>query len=111
MNELRGMEAGDFWRWVLRRYRRHRVTGRSMLPTLQPNTEILYDPAATPAANDLVIARHPLEDRLIVKRLSETLPGGQHLLLGDNRAESSDSRTFGPVTSEHLIGIVVCTFP
>ncbi|HEV7178391.1 MAG TPA: signal peptidase I [Candidatus Baltobacteraceae bacterium] len=33
-----------------------------------------------------------------------TVPSGDVFVLGDNRANSEDSRFFGPVTDDHLIG-------
>ena len=35
------------------------------------------------------------------------LAAGQYAVLGDNRARSTDSRAFGPVTMRHIIGRVV----
>ena len=35
------------------------------------------------------------------------LTAGQYAVLGDNRARSTDSRAFGPVTMRHIIGRVV----
>ena len=116
MNDVRASKTGDYWRWLCRRYRRFRVTGRSMLPTLPPGTEILYNRRAyrrrPPRQGDIVIAQHPHQpERLIIKRVEIVLPDGQIVLRGDNRAESSDSLAFGPVHPDLLLGQVVCTFP
>ncbi|MCA9983374.1 MAG: nickel-type superoxide dismutase maturation protease [Anaerolineales bacterium] len=116
MDGLRASQAGDYWRWLCRRYRRFRVTGRSMLPTLNPGTELLYNPHAyqqqAPAPGDIVIAQHPQQPDLpIVKRVELILPDGAIVLRGDNRAESSDSLAFGPVAPALILGRVICTFP
>ncbi|MFA9288399.1 MAG: signal peptidase I [Weeksellaceae bacterium] len=36
-----------------------------------------------------------------------TVPAGYYFVLGDNRPRSSDSREFGPITKESIIGTVV----
>ena len=38
------------------------------------------------------------------------VPAGSYLLLGDNRAESCDSRTFGPVPKRDIVGRVFLVY-
>lgn len=95
--------------WALGRLRRVRVSGPSMLPTLQPGETVLVDPRAAPRAGDLVLALHPHQDLLVIKRVSRIDPHGVELL-GDNPAQSTDSRHYGPLPLERLRGRVVCTF-
>jgi signal peptidase I len=40
----------------------------------------------------------------------ETVPSGQYLLLGDNRADSEDSRCFGTIPRRQLLGRVVARY-
>jgi signal peptidase I len=40
----------------------------------------------------------------------KTLPQGEYFMLGDNRADSCDSRTWGPVPRANLIGPVILTY-
>lgn len=87
-----------------------------MLPSLNPETEILYDPRAyhqrAPLPGDIVIAQHPQQSHLpIIKRVELILPDGAIVLRGDNRAESNDSLAFGPVPPSLILGRVICTFP
>jgi nickel-type superoxide dismutase maturation protease len=102
--------------WLLRRRRRVRVTGESMLPALRPGDEVLIDPGAyrrVPVQpGDLVVARHPYRtDVQLVKRVGSVLDDGRCALEGDNPSESTDSRSFGAVAPERIVGRVTSRFP
>ena len=106
----------DLLLWLLGRRRRLRVTGESMLPHLPPGREVLtIDPrhdVRPPQIGDVVVIRHPWQpETLIVKRIARMDPDGGCILLGDNPAESTDSRSFGPATPAQILGRVVCRFP
>ena len=97
--------------WLVRRRRRFRVTGPSMRPVLEPGAHVLVDPRAyrtdPPVVGDVVVARHPFKkDVRVVKRVAAVLPDGRVALRGDNRAESTDSTTFGTVAPDRLLGRV-----
>lgn len=114
-HQLRPARATDLLLWLLQKRRRFRIAGNSMLPLLSPGDEVLIDPAAyhatPPQAGDLVIAQHPLQpDVRLVKRIESVIPGPQYVLKGDNPTESTDSRMFGTVSAQHIIGKVVCRF-
>ncbi len=89
-----------------------------MLPLLEPGEEVLVYPGAyrqrSPQVGDLVIVQHPQRPTLqMVKRVGEILPtptGDEFWVYGDNPAESTDSRQFGPVARSHLLGRVTCRF-
>lgn len=102
--------------WLVGRRRRLRVTGESMLPHLPPGQEVLtisprHD-GRPPQVGDVVVIRHPQQpETLILKRVAHVLPDGEYVLLGDNPAASTDSRTFGPMTQDKILGRIVCRFP
>jgi len=113
---LRHTTVKDICLWLLRRYRRFRVTGESMMPILPPSQEVLIDTAAyhhiPPQPGDIVVAYHPLQPKLlIVKRILFVHIDGRCYLKGDNAASSSDSRQFGLVPPEQIAGKVFCLFP
>jgi signal peptidase I len=89
---LKDINLREFLLWLLRRRRRFRVTGNSMLPLLNLGDEVLVDPKAY-----LHFRPHP--DDIVVC-----------LLEGDNPLESTDSRTFGPVSVEKIMGRVTSRF-
>lgn len=113
---LRHSRLSDWLLWLLRRRRRLRVAGRSMLPLLSPGTEILMDPAAycktQPQPGDLVVAQAPGRPNLqLIKWVVYVEADGRCFLQGLNRLESTDSRQFGLVAPAALLGQVVCRFP
>jgi nickel-type superoxide dismutase maturation protease len=114
-DELKDITFKEFLLWLLRRRRRFRITGNSMLPLLKPGDEVLLNPrayrATPPQPGDLVVIRHPFQaDGQIVKRISRTLEAEHYYVEGDNPAESSDSRSFGPVRLEQILGQITSRF-
>ncbi|MER6617649.1 nickel-type superoxide dismutase maturation protease [Streptomyces xantholiticus] len=86
------------------------VTGPSMVPTLVHGDQLLVDYRATFRTGDVAVLRHPLQqDLLIVKRLAERRGEGWWVL-GDNPGADGDSRVFGVVPPELLLGRVRSRF-
>jgi len=100
---------------VLRRRKRFKVAGESMLPLLKPGDEILINPYAyqqsLPEIGDIVVTIHPQKDNLgIVKRVTAIAPDGNYFLTGDNLDASTDSRTWGTIKLQNIIGKVTSIF-
>ena len=84
------------------------VDGDSMAPTLRSGQKVLIDSQAAICVGDIVAADHPFRSGIrIVKRLVSIDADGRLCLIGDNPAESTDSRTFGNISPDHLVGKVV----
>jgi nickel-type superoxide dismutase maturation protease len=97
--------------WLRWRYSRNEVSGSSMAPALRPGDWIIVDRRAyrgrLPLRGDVVLARDPRDpSRELVKRVGRVDLHGNAWLLGDNEAESTDSRTFGLVPSVAIVGRV-----
>lgn len=115
MKQLPARSYRELLLWLLRRRHRFRVTGNSMQPLLQPGEEILLDRHAyqksVPQVGDIVVATHPLHPELtIVKRVILVKEDGSLFLRGDNPRESTDSRTFGLVDLQYILGKVTSRF-
>ena len=79
-----------------------------MLPTLKDGEMVLVDRTAEIAVGDIVVARHPVEQRSeLIKRIARINERGHYFLVGDNLEDSNDSRHFGAVTREYITGKVV----
>ena len=90
-----------------------RVQGRSMVPTLSPGQQVLVNPTAYrdrhPQTGDVVVARHPHQTDLVVIKRVGRVDSSALQLLGDNPQQTTDSRDYGPVPIDCLLGQVVCT--
>ena len=101
--------------WLIGRLQRYRVVGESMLPTLSPSTDVLVDcrqsVIAAVQAGDVVCIAHPDQPGLLlIKRVNQRAHDNVSVL-GDHANQSQDSRHFGQVNLQDIIGRVVCTFP
>jgi nickel-type superoxide dismutase maturation protease len=86
-----------------------------MAPLLEPGDEILINPRAyrrtPPSPGNIVVARHPYRtDLQLVKRITEVRDDGHCLLEGDNAEESTDSRIYGALPPERILGRVTSRF-
>ncbi|GHU59271.1 hypothetical protein FACS189444_4270 [Spirochaetia bacterium] len=96
--------------------------GNSMMPAIRPGTVLLVNRLAygirlpwtgdwllrwsPPKTGDTVVFYTPLGE-LAVKRCGRLIEDGRFLALGDNSVDSFDSRSYGPVPMDHIIGKVV----
>ncbi|MGG6242633.1 nickel-type superoxide dismutase maturation protease [Nodosilinea sp. AN01ver1] len=114
-SQLRKSHPTDVVLWLLRRRRRFRIVGESMQPLLVAGTEVLINPFAyrqsRPLPGDLVVAYHPYQPDLRLIKWVVYVEAEGCFLKGLNAAASTDSREFGLVPWEKIVGQVVCRFP
>jgi nickel-type superoxide dismutase maturation protease len=86
-----------------------------MQPLLMPQEEVLINPKAyrqtMPTPGDLVVARHPYNPDLRLIKWVVYVDADQCFLKGLNPNASTDSREFGLVSQQDLLGKVLCRFP
>ncbi|MEZ4860877.1 MAG: nickel-type superoxide dismutase maturation protease [Caldilineaceae bacterium] len=111
MNQLPQSNLREWLGWLVGRRKLVQVTGLSMTPLLQPGDRLFVNPHAyrqvPPQDGDLVVARHPHQPNLtIIKRVAFTTLDQRCYLLSDNQAEGSDSRSFGFLPFDQILGQV-----
>lgn len=86
------------------------VSGNSMYPFAKSGQIVLVNRYiyrfSAPDAGDVVAFRTPNSGELAMKRVSAVAPGPRYHLLGDNCRDSLDSRHFGWVSRDEIIGRV-----
>ncbi len=87
------------------------VAGRSMEPALRDGDWILVTTlGGPPRVGEIVLAKDPRQpERLVLKRVA-AVENGAFVLLGDRPEESTDSRVFGPVPHEDILGRAVLRY-
>ena len=89
---------------------RYTVNGNSMSPSLRPGQDVLSFNWAylgkKPKKGDIVVVIVNRKD--MVKRV-ERVMGNELWIRGDNRDEGTDSRDFGAITIDNVVGKVIYT--
>ncbi len=84
------------------------VAGDSMLPALRSGDCLLVSRRSPIRVGDLVVARRPqLEGLLLVKRATRRADGGWWLLSDNAAAGLDDSRVFGTLPDAFVVGKVL----
>jgi len=97
------------------------ISGLSMWPSLAPGDIVIYARVLEPVRGSIVVAELPGHG-LIVKRVAAAggeipegytrpVPPGSCFLVGDNTENSYDSRSFGPLPADRIVGRVVIIWP
>ncbi len=89
---------------------RFKVKDRSMAPRIREGQYVIVNRLAyllkKPRRGDIVVIRHPRDNRFLIKRIAEVERGG-YVVLGDNEKYSVDSREFGPISKDLMVGKVL----
>tara|TARA_B100001079_G_scaffold256067_1_gene252237 strand:- start:475 stop:852 length:378 start_codon:yes stop_codon:yes gene_type:complete len=105
----------DLLLFFLGRRRLFQVEGDSMLPALQPKQRLLVKllpkGSRSPSPGTVVVCHHPSDINLVITKRVWQSKDGWLELRGDNPAASTDSRQFGKVSLERVIGEVTAVIP
>lgn len=93
------------------------VHGPSMAPTLEPGDWAIATGGGRVRRGDVVVVEHPGQAGFEMVKRVRNIPGdlapdghvlgpGRYWVEGDQPEASTDSRQFGPVKHEHLIGVL-----
>lgn len=81
------------------------VSGDSMRPAFEPGDRLVVGPPGRVRAGHVVAVPDPRDGRLVIKRV-RAVTGATVELRGDSEAASTDSRTYGPVPVDTIVGRV-----
>ena len=114
-NRAGGEVALRRFRWLREpfhwRFARFVVTGDSMLPALRPGDCLLVSASARIRVGDLVVARRPhVEGLLLVKRVARREDAGWWVLSDNGAAGLDDSRAFGVLPDVLVVGRVIARY-
>ena len=90
---------------------RFKIEDRSMEPNFRSGDYVIINKLAyvfqNPSKGDIVVLKHPKEKaRFLIKRISVINNSDEYYVVGDNRNFSQDSRHFGPVKKDAIVGKV-----
>ncbi|MBI2084476.1 MAG: signal peptidase I [Candidatus Aenigmarchaeota archaeon] len=90
---------------------RFKVQDKSMEPTFKAGDYVLVNKMAyrfaKPSRGDVVVIKHPIErDMFLLKRISVITNSDKFYVVGDNRDFSKDSRHFGAIEKDLIVGKV-----
>ncbi|HEX7042678.1 MAG TPA: S26 family signal peptidase [Patescibacteria group bacterium] len=86
-----------------------KISGKSMEPTLYQGQKVLVWKYGLCRVGNIVVLKNPITDLFITKRIKE-IKKGKYFVVGDNKNESSDSRDFGWIKRENIIGKILFIF-
>lgn len=100
----------EFLAWMVRRRKRFVVEGNSMVPFCHAGQQVLVNPYSAIAIGDVIVLRHPFRSsQILIKRVQAIDRDGATFAFtvsGDNPQESTDSRSFGTILAQDVIGKV-----
>ncbi|MBU2101320.1 hypothetical protein KKH05_01205 [Patescibacteria group bacterium] len=86
------------------------VSGDSMKPAYPAGSKVFVSSLFKPRVGDVVVLRDPRDERLVLKRI-KSFERRRYFVEGDNIEKSTDSRHFGEIEKESIMGKVMFKYP
>ena len=91
---------------------RFKIVDKSMEPEFKEGDFVVASSISymfrKPKGGDIIILKHPENKKMIlIKKIEQDLENGKYMVIGNNKELSTDSRKFGPVDREDIIGEVI----
>lgn len=80
-----------------------RLRGKSMMPAFRDGDVVLFVTALRIRGGQVVLFRRGEQE--YIKRVQKRLSDGSLFVVGDNADDSYDSRQYGPICEEQVMGI------
>jgi nickel-type superoxide dismutase maturation protease len=89
---------------------KYHIIGASMFPTYKDGDSVLVNRFSyifhSPKRGDIVAVKDPRDSKTLIKRI-EKIDGNKFFVIGDNKMHSTDSREFGMIGKQNIIGKVI----
>lgn len=87
---------------------RYKIKDRSMEPAFKVDDYVIVNKLAyvfqKPAKGDVIVFKHPREkNKFLIKRING-IDGNKFFVVGDNKNHSKDSRHFGAIDRNLIVG-------
>jgi len=86
------------------------VSGQSMEPSFMAGDRLFVSRMAykfmKPRVGDVIVLNDPRDGRRVLKRILR-VAGEKYFVIGDNSAQSTDSRKFGAISEGAILGKVI----
>jgi nickel-type superoxide dismutase maturation protease len=89
---------------------RFKINGHSMEPTLKENQIVLASTLpysfSKPKIGDIIALKDPRDEKILIKRITK-IENKTYFVMGDNMSDSTDSRQFGMIKRDQIIGKIL----
>lgn len=86
------------------------IQGHSMEPTIKENQTVIVSAIPyllrTPKINEVVALKSPIDEKILIKRITK-MNHKTYFVAGDNQSDSTDSRKFGMIGRDQILGKVI----
>jgi len=89
---------------------KYQISGNSMTPALKNGQTIIVNRLSylfnDPKKEDIIALKDPRDGKILIKRITK-IAGREIFVQGDNKKASTDSRVFGMIDHNDIIGKVI----